>query len=335
LISLSPNLRMKAAVVAAIVAPAMAGSSFAEWAAQAGKVYKAKEEFTMRAAIFAANVAKIEAHNAGESTFTMAVNDFADLTHEEFRARYVGGFRGAATRKTGTWGQQGAKAQALPATVDWTTKGAVTPIKNQGQCGSCWAFSTTGSVEGISFLKTGTLPSLSEQQLVDCAASTGNMGCQGGLMDDAFQWIINNGGIGSEASYPYVAGDGHCNTSCGPCKKVAAVATITGFTDVKQGDTELATAIVQQPVSVAVDASESFWQFYSGGVMTNKCGTALDHGVLAVGYGTSGANQYWLVKNSWGTSWGAAGFLWLGRGAQYGASGQCGIFLAPSYPTKN
>jgi C1A family cysteine protease len=121
------------------------------------------------------------------------VNDFADLTHEEFRARYVGGFRGAFNKKIGA-PQILDKAQALPATVDWTTKGAVTPIKNQGQCGSCWAFSTTGSVEGVSFLKTGTLPSLSEQQLVDCASSTGNMGCQGGLMDDAFQWIINNGG---------------------------------------------------------------------------------------------------------------------------------------------
>ena len=194
------------------------------------------------------------------------------LTSEEFRARYVGGFNGAAAaRKTRAPVAAAVNAQALPTTVDWTTKGAVTPIKNQGQCGSCWSFSTTGSVEGATFLKTGTLPSLSEQQLVDCASSTGNMGCQGGLMDDAFQWIIDNKGIGSEASYPYIAGDGHCNTSCGPCKKVASVATISSYKDVAQGDTQLATAIVQQPVSVAVDASEGFWQFYSGGVMSNRC----------------------------------------------------------------
>jgi C1A family cysteine protease len=328
---------MKSVLVAALVAPAVAGSSFGEWTAKNSKVFKTREEFNMRRAIFASNAATVEAHQAeyaaGKTTFTLALNDFADLTHEEFRARYVGGFRGAAAKKT-VAAASAVDAKALPTSVDWTTKGAVTPIKNQGQCGSCWAFSTTGSVEGVSFLKTGTLPSLSEQQLVDCASSTGNMGCQGGLMDDAFQWIINNGGIGSEASYPYIAGDGHCNTSCGPCKKVAAVATITGFTDVVQGDTQLATAVVQQPVSVAVDASESFWQFYSGGVMSNKCGTSLDHGVLAVGYGASGSSGYWLVKNSWGTSWGASGFLWLGRGAQYGASGQCGIFLSASYPTK-
>jgi len=327
---------MKSILVAALVAPAVAGASFGEWTASQKKVFKTREEFAMRRAIFNNNAAIVEAHNAkhaaGETTFTMALNDFADLTHEEFRARYTGGFNGAAAKKNTA--PHVASARALPATVDWTTKGAVTPIKNQGQCGSCWSFSTTGSVEGISFLKTGTLPSLSEQQLVDCASSTGNMGCQGGLMDDAFQWIINNGGIGSEASYPYIAGDGHCNTSCGPCKKVASVATITSFTDIAQGDTDLATAIVAQPVSVAVDASEGFWQFYSGGVMTNKCGTSLDHGVLAVGYGASGSSQYWLVKNSWGTSWGAAGYLWLGRGPQYGAAGQCGIFLSPSVPNK-
>ncbi len=218
----------------------------------------------------------------------------------------------------------------LPASVDWSAAGAVTPIKNQGQCGSCWSFSTTGSVEGINFIKTGTLVSLSEQQLVDCSGAEGNMGCNGGLMDNAFQYIISNNGICSEDSYPYTAAQGTCQTC-------TAVATITGYQDVPANDeTSLMTAIAQQPVSVAVEADQASFQFYSSGVMTAACGTALDHGVLAVGYGTDGSgNDYYKVKNSWGASWGDKGYILLGRGAAYGNNGQCGIQMQPSYPTKN
>jgi KDEL-tailed cysteine endopeptidase len=290
----------------------------------------------MRRAIFAANAAIIEAHNKeyaeGKTSFTMALNDFADLTAEEFRARYVGGYRAPATPKVRAAVAAAVNAQALPDSVDWTTNGAVTPVKNQGQCGSCWAFSATGAVESEIFIAKGTLPMLSEQQLVDCGGSTGNGGCQGGLMDSAFRWIINNGGITSEANYPYVAGDGHCATTCGPCQSKPSVVSIKSYVDVAQSDVALATAVVQQPVSVAVDASGSFWQFYSSGVMNNKCTTNLNHGILATGYGGTGTNQYWLVKNSWGQTWGQAGYVLLGRGAQYGAAGQCGVYLDNSYP---
>jgi len=206
----------------------------------------------------------------------------------------------------------------------------VTPVKNQGQCGSCWSFSTTGSTEGVNAINGKGLISLSEQQLVDCSGAYGNQGCNGGLMDNAFQYIIANGGICTEAAYPYTAQDGTCKNTC---KKTVMIA---GFKDVTHNsDVALATAVAQQPVSVAIEADQSSFQFYSGGVLTAACGTALDHGVLAVGYGTDTGVEYWKVKNSWGASWGEAGYIRLARGDQYnGGAGQCGIYSDPSYPTQ-
>jgi C1A family cysteine protease len=217
---------------------------------------------------------------------------------------------------------------ALPTSVDWSAKGAVTPIKNQEQCGSCWAFSTTGSVEGAWFLAKGELVSLSEQQLVDCSGPEGNQGCNGGLMDYAFEYIIKNKGITTEAAYPYTAADGTCQAAGKPVE-----ATLSGYKDVSpNSETALLTAIAQQPVSVAVEADQSVFQFYSGGVMDSACGTALDHGVLAVGYGTDTGKDYYKVKNSWGADWGEKGYIRLGRGAKFNPSGQCGIQMDPSYP---
>ena len=197
----------------------------------------------------------------------------------------------------------------------------MTPIKNQEQCGSCWAFSTTGSVEGISFISTGTLPSVSEQQLVDCSGAEGNQGCNGGLMDYGFEYIIKNKGITGETNYPYTAKDGTCAAAGKP-----VVATISGYKDVPvNSEVGLETAIVTQPVSVAVEADQSVFQYYTGGVMDSACGTQLDHGVLAVGYGTEGGKEYFKVKNSWGADWGAKGYILLGRGAKFNPAGQCGI----------
>jgi len=180
----------------------------------------------------------------------------------------------------------------------------------------------------ISWLKK-TLVSLSEQELVDCSGAEGNNGCEGGLMDFAFQYIINNGGITTESAYPYTAQDGTCNSAGQP-----PGATISSFTDVSPSDNDaLHTAVAQQPISIAIEADQDGFQFYSEGVFTGECGDALDHGVLVVGYNQTASPAYWIVKNSWGPSWGDMGYIFLVDDPTLnGGSGQCGMLTEPSYP---
>jgi len=304
---------------------ASAFPSFSQWAAQYNRNYDSTE-LAARAFIYNNNVARIAAHNVAGHSWNMSVNAFADLTADEFRNQYVaGGYVGRLRDEYTPFA-----SSALPASVDWTTKGAVTPVKDQGQCGSCWSFSATGALEGAWFLANHSLVSLSEQQLVDCSVAEGNQGCNGGLMDQAFQYVIDNHGITTEAAYPYSATGPNTCVKAG--KPVAA--TVSRFVDVAtNSDAALMAAIVQQPVSVAVEADQSSFQFYSNGVMTAACGTTLDHGVLAVGYGTVGGQDYYKVKNSWGAAWGDNGYILLARGPSYnGGQGQCGILMDPSYP---
>jgi len=297
---------------------------FGKWMSQYNKKYS-HDSFFYRYTVFKQNMDKIFLANKQNHSYTLGMNLFGDMTHEEFKAQKLGykHVERPFARKVLT--KPITSTIAAPTAVDWCAKGACTPVKNQGQCGSCWAFSTTGSVEGLTFIKTNSLPNLSEQELVDCGGSTGNQGCNGGLMDYAFEWIIQNKGITDETSYPYKAQDGTCKKSG---KK--NVATISGYTDVPaNNEAQLLSAVAVQPVSVAIEADQACFQFYSGGVLDDaSCGTQLDHGVLAVGYGTDSNKKYWKVKNSWGASWGEKGFIRMIRDKN-----QCGISLAASYPT--
>jgi cathepsin L len=296
---------------------------FSKWIAQHNKKYN-HENFFYRYTVFKHNMDFITTENKKGHTYTLGMNAFGDLSHEEFVATYASGYRSiknSVHRQRNTVKLHG----PVDPSIDWRAKGDVTAVKNQEQCGSCWAFSATGSMESAVKIASGTAVDLSEQQLVDCSTAQGNQGCNGGLMDQAFQYVVANGGITSEKQYPYVAMNQNCNTA------VTSVASITGFTDVAQGDEKALQQAVDKmgPVSVAIEADQQCFQFYSGGVLNDpSCGTQLDHGVLAVGYDTTGDTPFWIVKNSWGAAWGESGYI---RMAMW--QNQCGISAEPSYPT--
>jgi C1A family cysteine protease len=323
---------MKFAIVALIAVGTLAvpltelqrQSQFAEFITKYSKQYPA-DEFQDRYNVFKANSQLIEHHNTEDHTYSMGMNAFGDLTFEEFKTRYTGfaGPRSDFARNQNLY--KPLVGEKLASSVDWVAKGAVTPVKNQAQCGSCWAFSTTGSVEGITQISSGKLLPLSEQQLVDCAGSEGNQGCNGGLMDYGFEYIIKNGGLDTESDYSYTAKDGTCNTAKAAKKNSA----ISGYKDVAKGsESALMSAVNNQPVSIAIEADQSGFQFYSGGVFSGACGQQLDHGVLLVGYGTDSGKDYWKVKNSWGNTWGEKGYIRLIRGQN-----QCGLANSASFPT--
>lgn len=298
--------------------------AFLDWTHEHNRIYDASE-FQLRFQNFRNNMDYVRNWNANNNMTILGLNVMADLSNEEYQKIYLGTRNQPTTvfaRTASTFVPTGPLAD----TVDWRTKGAVTPVKDQGQCGSCWAFSTTGSVEGAVFLKTGTLPNLSEQELVDCSSAYGNMGCNGGLMDNAFRYIIAKKGLNTEASYPYTARNGQCKSN-----PANIGATITSYKDVpSQQEAALMQAVNNQPVSVAIDASHPSFQLYKTGVYYEaRCSsTRLDHGVLAVGYGSDGTSDYWIVKNSWGVNWGMNGFINMARNKQ----NNCGIATISSYP---
>ncbi|XP_058082004.1 vignain-like [Magnolia sinica] len=293
------------------------------------------DEHPKRFNVFKEHAKFIHSFNKKDAPYKLKLNKFADMTNQEFRSTYassrVNHHRIRRGSPCGTGSFMYEKVTSLPPSVDWREKGAVTKVKNQGQCGSCWAFSTVVAVEGINQIKTKELVSLSEQELIDCD-NTDNQGCNGGLMDYAFEYIKKNGGITTEQNYPYVAEDGTCNSN----KENSHVVVIDGHENVPANDEDaLLKAVANQPVSVAIEASGLALQFYSEGVFTRHCGTDLDHGVAIVGYGTTvDGTKYWIVKNSWGAEWGEGGFIRMERGIS-AKEGLCGIAMEASYPIKS
>ncbi|KAK1343846.1 hypothetical protein QTO34_014400, partial [Cnephaeus nilssonii] len=275
--------------------------------------------------LYGVDMKMIELHNREYSLrkhgFTMAMNAFGDMTNEEFR-QVMNGFQ-----------KQKQRNGKIPSSVDWREKGYVTPVKNQGQCGSCWAFSATGSLEGQMFRKTGKLVSPNEQNLVDCSCAQGNQGCNGGLMANAFQYVKDNKGLDTEESYPYIARESNtCNY-----KPEYIAANDTGFVDIPQREKALLKAVATVgPISVAIDAGHSSFQFYYEDIYyePNCSSKDMDHSVLVVGYGSEGGesknNKFWIVKNSWCSGWGMNGYIKMARDQ----SNHCGIATAASYPTR-
>lgn len=294
---------------------------FGEFKQKFGRVYASQSEEARKFQAFVENMQRAEQLQARNPLATFGVNEYSDVAATEFKKRHNG---------ERLYSSAVAKAQppaaepqvGLAPSVDWRTKGAVTAVKNQGQCGSCWSFSTTGNIEGQWFLAGNTLTSLSEQELVSC--DTNDDGCNGGLMDNAFQWLISNnqGQIVTEASYPYVSGEGNVPACSLSGKQFGA--QISSYQDIAHDEATMATKLgTNGPIAIAVDATS--WQTYTGGILSNCESNQLDHGVLLVGFESSGATPYWIIKNSWGASWGESGYIRVAYGTN-----QC---LINNYPT--
>lgn len=315
---------------------------FQRWMEKHNKVYKHAEEMQKRFTSFKRNLRYIIGRNSDKGSkkaHSVGLNRFADLSNEEFKEMYFSKVKKPINKMSAASGsRRSMEARKMescdaPSSLDWRNSGIVTGVKDQGSCGSCWAFSSTGAIEGINAIKTGELISLSEQELVDC--DTTNEGCDGGYMDYAFEWVINNGGIDSETDYPYTSVTGYGGT-CNTTKEQIKVVSIDGYKDVEEEESAVLCAVVQQPVSAGMDGSAIDFQLYTGGVYDGDCSSNpnnIDHAVLIVGYGSENDEDYWIVKNSWGTSWGLEGYFYLRRNtdSQYGV---CAINAMVSYPTK-
>ena len=292
------------------------------------RYYDSHEEFMGRWKTFARNMETIAAH---EGPYRMAVNKFSDRDPSELTT-HIGRTYLYSTPLLG-----GTKCSSMdytpadvPNTVDWVSSGGVTPVKDQGQCGSCWSFSATGALEGAWFVRTNDLVNLSEQELLDCSRSYGNMGCNGGLMDGAFEFVIDNG-LCSEATVPYDASVHRLGCEQDTCTSIVNMTDCYDLTP--DNEMLLMQAVSQQPVSVAIGANAVGFMSYSGGILSpDGCNTDLDHGVLVVGYGEDNGQKYWLVKNSWGTDWGEGGYVRIARTESTDSEGTCGVAMQPSFP---
>ncbi|TYH74364.1 hypothetical protein ES332_D05G393500v1 [Gossypium tomentosum] len=291
-----------------------------QWMVDYNRKYESKLEKEKRLNIFKENLEYIESfNNGGNRSFKLSPNEFADMTQDEFIAARTGyKMQGNPTLSESTSFMY-ENVSDVPTNLDWRVQGAVTPVKFQGQCGKMLlGFSAVAAIEGIVQIKTGSLISLSEQQLLDCSTDGGNRGCDGGRMVNAFEYVIRNQGITTEESYPYQETQETCDTE----KQINKVATINEYQMVPENDEEaLLKVVASQPVSVAIEGHGQDFRFYSGGVFTGDCGNALSHAVTVVGYGTK----------SWGETWGEKGYIRIQRDANT-PGGLCGIAMKASYP---
>ena len=284
-----------------------------------------KKKYKDRFIIFSKNLEHIRNHNIASHSFKLGVGPFADMTLDEFSYKHLSPFLDTQTR-CGVYKYNGSM-NSIPHELDWRNRHAVTAVKNQGSCGSCWSFSTTGAVEGLVSINTGKLISLSEQDLVDCSTSYDNHGCNGGLMTQAFEFIIAKKGLCSESNYSYTGQDGTCKK----CFNVEG----TNINDCKQissGDhNSIVAALSKQPISVGIQANTFQFQHYTSGIFNStECFNGeIDHGVLLVAYD----NDSLTIKNSWGDMWGESGYIRIAR--TLNEDGVCGVYQSASFPQKH
>jgi cathepsin L len=295
--------------------------------AKFGRQITDAEEMFFRATQFAKVHQWIEEHNASGKSWIAGHNQFSDWSFAEYKAM-LGYVHEENDSPVAVFNNEAA------ASVNWVTDGAVTPVKDQGQCGSCWAFSSTGALEGAHYVASKELLSFSEQQLVDCAGlKYGNLGCNGGMQNRAFNYYKSYKAE-LETVYKYTSGTTKKAGSCEFKESSTTAVDVSAYTNVKaDSPTDMKQALTQQPLAVSIEADKRVFQTYKSGIMdSTECGTTLDHAVLAVGYGTENGQEYWLVKNSWNTTWGDQGYIKL---AIVDGAGICGVQMGPLYPTSN
>ncbi|KAL1195411.1 putative cysteine protease RDL5 [Cardamine amara subsp. amara] len=306
---------------------------FESWMIKHGKVYDSVAEKERRFTIFKDNLRFITNRNAANLSYRLGLNRFADISQDEY-VQLCHGTNARPPRNhffmTRSDRYKTSASDVLPKSVDWRNEGAVTEVKDQGLCRSCWAFSTVGAVEGLNKVVTGELITLSEQDLINCNKE--NNGCEGGKIETAYEFIINNGGLGTNNDYPYKAVNGVCD---GHFKENNKNVILDGYENLPANDeSSLMKAVAHQPVTAIIDSSSREFQLYESGVFDGTCKTNLNHGVVVVGYGTENGRDYWIVKNSRGNTWGEAGYMKMARNIA-NPRGLCGIAMRASYPLKN